>query len=394
MRPLWPLAELPPDQETMRRYIEAVVASGNLTMGDRVREFEAAFARLVGSRYAVMVNSGSSANLLAMAALRYHPRWPLRRGDEAIVPAIAWPTTYAPLEQHGLRLRVVDVDPDTLNASIVEVRKAWTKHTRLLVGVSILGHPAALDEMLELAKLRDVWFLEDNCESLGASVAGRQAGTFGNIGTFSTFFSHHLSTVEGGMLVTDDPLLRDLAVCLRAHGWARDLPGNSRLLERTVPQTDDFPSAYRFLLPGYNLRPTEIQAAIGLSQLATLTAAQQVRRQNAWLFNELKLPHFHKQQSQNPNATAVAVPYGFVLIAKSEAHRYVALKALSGVGIEHRAVTGGCFTEHEAARHYAYRVIGGLPNARRVHRCGFFVGNLARDLRAHMDLLETTLNSL
>src|SRR5512134_2985947 len=181
-----------------------VIASGMFTMGENVRRFEAAFAEKFGSRHALMVSSGSTANLVGIAALFYRKERPLQRGDEVIVPAISWSTTYYPLQQYGLRLRFVDVQLDTLNMDVSRLEEALTPRTRMVMGISILGNPAALDVMRAFCDRHGLYFFEDNCESLGATLNGRLCGTFGDIGTFSTFYSHHISTMEGGLLVTND----------------------------------------------------------------------------------------------------------------------------------------------------------------------------------------------
>ena len=176
--------------------IQNVVNSGRLTMGPKVAEFEAAFAKYFGRRHAVMVNSGSSGNLVGIASLFYRSENPLKRGDEVIVPAIAWSTTYSPLQQYGLKLRFVDVELDTLNMDVRRLDEALNAKTRMIVGVSILGNPAALDKMRKFAEQHGLIFFEDNCESMDAELGGRKTGSFGDISTFSTFFSHHISTIE------------------------------------------------------------------------------------------------------------------------------------------------------------------------------------------------------
>ena len=184
--------------------IQRVVKSGRFTMGENVAAFEAAFASYFGAKYAVMVNSGSSANLVAVAALFYKKERPLQRGDEVIVPAISWATTYHPLQQYGLKLKFIDVELDTLNMDVSKLEQALTPRTRAIMAVSILGNPAALDVMRRFADEHGLYFIEDNCESMDAELGGKKTGTFGDLNTFSFFFSHHISTMEGGMVLTDD----------------------------------------------------------------------------------------------------------------------------------------------------------------------------------------------
>src|ERR1700694_4275721 len=203
--------------------VNRVIASNRFTMGDHVAAFEAAFAAYHGRKHAVMVNSGSSANLVSVAALFYKKQRPLQRGDEVIVPAIAWATTYHPLQQYGLKLKIVDVALDTLNMDTHQLAAAIGPRTRAIMGESILGNPAALDVMRRIADEHGLYFIEDNCESMDAELGGRKAGTFGHLSTFSSFFSHHISTMEGGMVTTDDRELFELVRSMRAHGWVRDL---------------------------------------------------------------------------------------------------------------------------------------------------------------------------
>lgn len=355
-----------------RSAILQVLDSGQLTSGPRVREFEREFARYVGARYAVAVNSGSSANLIAVAALSYCSSSPLQPGDEAIVPAVAWATTYAPLQQHGLRLRIVDVDLETLNMDPQHLEATLTKRTRLLVGVSILGNPADLSRMRAFADRHGLWFLEDNCESLGAMLYGKCTGTFGHLGTYSLFFSHHLNTVEGGVIVTNDEELYQLALCLREHGWTRALKPDGGF--------------YDFVLPGYNVRPTEFLGAVGLIQLVKLNPQLIIRRKNARLFRTLfATDERFVLQRENGSSSWFA----FTMIAQSTRSQF--LERMSAAGIEHRMVTGGCFTLHPAARYYDFQTVGSLANAEQVHRNGFFVGNAGRDLSEELQYLKEVL---
>jgi CDP-6-deoxy-D-xylo-4-hexulose-3-dehydrase len=344
-------------------------------MGEKVREFEAAFARKLGRKYGVMVNSGSSANLVSTAALFYRKDRPLRPGDEMIVPALSWATTYSPLQQHGLKLRVVDIDRDTLNIDLGELRRALTPRTRAVVAVSILGNPAPLPEIRKFCDEHGLSLLEDNCESLGARVGGRACGSFGDLATHSTFYSHQISTMEGGVIVTDDAELYHLCLSLRAHGWTRDLPEGSPLFAR---KSDDFFEAYRFILPGYNVRPLELAGAVGLVQLGKLDAMVAARRRNAAELHSL----FQGDERfilQKENGESSWFSFTVILNPKARLDRARILSALRKDGIEFRIITGGCFIRHEVARHYDFEAVGALPNACLAHDHGFFVGNFPVD---------------
>jgi CDP-6-deoxy-D-xylo-4-hexulose-3-dehydrase len=368
--------------------IERVVRSGRFTMGEEVRRFEERFAATVGTRHAVMVNSGSSANLVAIASLFHVRKRPLQRGDEAIVPAISWATSFHPLQQYGLKLRFVDVELDTLNMDVSRLRAALTPRTRLLVGVSILGNPAAVDVMRSVADEHGLHFLEDNCESLGATLGGRWCGTFGHVGTFSTFYSHHISTMEGGVLVTDDTEIAHLARAIRNHGWARDLPADSPL---GTPLTDDFFEAYRFVVPGYNVRPLEMCGAVGSEQLRKLDRMLEIRRANAALFKARFAgdPRFILQREHGVGSW---FSFTMILNPRLDLDRGRVMAALREAGIGFRMITGGCFLRHEAIRFFDYDIVGDVANANLAHDHGFFVGNHPRDLSKEIALLHDVLD--
>jgi CDP-4-dehydro-6-deoxyglucose reductase, E1 len=375
--------------EEERDALERVIRSGRYTMGDQVRRFEAAFAARFGMKHAVMTNSGSSANLVGIAALAYRSSRPLRRGDEAIVPAISWATTFHPLQQYGLKLRFVDVDLQTLNMDVSKLEAALTPRTRMVVAVSILGNPAPLDAMRAFCDSHDLILFEDNCESLGASLNGRPCGTFGDIGTFSTFYSHHISTMEGGLLVTNDTEIDHLARAIRNHGWARDLPGDSLLGTR---HADPFFEAYRFVVPGYNVRPLEMCGAVGLEQLKKLDGMIEIRRANAACFVRL-FGDDHRFIIQRENGRSSWFSFTIILNPSSGLDRARVMAAMREAQIEFRMITGGCFPLHEAIRYFDYEIVGGIQNATIAHDHGFFVGNHPHDLTAAIEQLRDVLDA-
>lgn len=368
--------------------INQVVAEGRFTMGPKVAAFENAFARYHNGRYAVMVNSGSSANLISVAALFYKKDRPLRRGDEVIVPAISWATTYHPLQQYGLRLKIIDVELDTLNMDVSRLVEAIGPRTRAIMGVSILGNPAALDVMRRFADERGLYFIEDNCELMDAELSGRKAGTFGHVSTFSSFFSHHISTMEGGMIVTDDRELYELATSLRAHGWVRDLPKDSTIYEK---RDDDFYEAYRFILPGYNVRPIELSGAIGIEQLKKLPAMTAARRKNWALFQRL-FAGDNRFVIQRENGKSSAFSFTIMPNPSLGVPRERLFDALKTADIGFRIITGGCITRHDVIKHYDYETVGELPNANYAHDHGFFVGNHPFDLTPQIERLRAALD--
>jgi CDP-4-dehydro-6-deoxyglucose reductase, E1 len=368
--------------------IDRVVASGRFTMGEQVAAFEREFADYFGVKHGVMVNSGSSANLIAVAALAYKKERPLQRGDEVIVPAISWATTYHPLQQYGLKLRFVDVELDTLNIDVSKLEQALTPRTRAIVPVSILGNPAALDVIRAFADAHGLYVLEDNCESMDAELNGKKAGTFGDLNSFSFFFSHHISTMEGGMVLTDDLELAHLCRSMRAHGWTRDLPHDTPLYERTA--SDHF-EAYRFILPGYNVRPLELEGAIGREQLKKLPTLTAARRKNMTLFQEL-FAGDDRFIIQRENGVSSCFSFTIILNPARNPDREKVFAALKEADIGFRIITGGCFLRHDVLKYYDYDTVGAIENAFTAHDLGFFVGNHPFDLTPQIERLRAVLD--
>jgi len=378
------------DQEEIDA-MQKVIAGGFFTMSGNVKAFEQEFAAYFGKRYGVMVNSGSSANLVAVAALFYKKDRPLQRGDEVIVPAISWATTYHPLQQYGLKLRFVDVDLHTLNIDETQLEAALNPKTRAIVTVSILGNPVAQDTIRNFADRHGLYFIDDNCESMGAEVNGRPTGTLGDLNTSSFFFSHHISTMEGGIILTDDRELAELCISLRAHGWTRDLPADSPLFEHHG--SDDFYEAYRFILPGYNVRPLELSGAIGRVQLRKLPGMIAQRRKNLALFQSL-FGADDRFIIQRENGKSSAFSFTIVLNPHYQPDRRRVFAALKQAEIGHRIITGGCFLRHDVIRHYDYEIVGDLRNAQTAHDFGFFVGNQPHDLTPQIERLRGILDTL
>ncbi len=373
--------------------IEEIVKKGFFTMGENVRTFEEQFARKFGARYAVMVNSGSSANLVGIAALFFKKDRPLQRGDEAIVPAISWATTYHPLQQYGLKLRFVDVDLETLNMDVSMLEKALTPKTRMVVAVNILGNPCALDVLRTFCDRHGLILFEDNCESMGATLNGKQCGTFGDIGTFSFFFSHHISTMEGGIAITNDTETCHLMRSIRAHGWTRDIPADSPVFEK---KDQDFFEAYRFILPGYNVRPLELSGAIGIRQLEKLDRMVETRRKNAALFQDL----FRGDDRfilQKENGRSSWFAFTVILNPKQGLNRKKIMESLKAADIGYRVITGGNFLRHDAIKYFDYEVVGEIKNADIAHDWGFFVGNhpvdLSEQIRTFHDVITKAAGS-
>lgn len=354
--------------------LQRVIASGMFTMGDEVRAFEEQFAAFFGSRYAVMVNSGSSANLLMTAALFYTRNDDLRlkAGDEIIVPAVSWPTTYYPLAQYGLVQKFVDIDRDTLNYDLDALAAAVTDQTRAIMVVNLLGNPNDFDRIREIIGERKIVLLEDNCESMGARFGGKHTGTFAHVGSFSTFFSHHISTMEGGVVVTDDEELYHIMLSVRSHGWTRHLPKENRVTG--TKSEDPFEESFNFVLPGYNLRPLQMSGALGLEQLKKLPDIVAGRRANAELVLSRLSNHplFSLQREIGESSW-----FGFSLMLRPGCgmDRAGLVKRLEDLGFECRPIVAGNFTKNLVMNHIPHVIHGSLSNAEYIDRNGLFVGN-------------------
>jgi CDP-6-deoxy-D-xylo-4-hexulose-3-dehydrase len=370
--------------------INAVIQSGYYSMGEYVKRFEQEFANYNGSKYCVMVNSGSSANLLMVAALFYVKQNSLKAGDEVIVPAVSWPTTYYPLYQYGLKLKFVDIDINTLNYDLSALEQAITNKTRLIMAVNLLGNPNDFTAISNLIKDKNISLIEDNCESLGANFNGKKTGTFGIMGSYSSFFSHHISTMEGGMICTDDEELYHILLSTRAHGWTRNLPKVNLVCGEK--SDDPFEESFRFVLPGYNVRPIEFEGAIGLKQLAKLPEFIALRRKNAEYFRGkfVNNEHFIIQEEIGQSSW-----FGFSLIIRpaSPINRKELANYLIKNSIECRPVVAGNFAKNEVLRYFNYEIYGELNNANLVDKNGLFVGNHQFDITKQIDYLSDTINN-
>ena len=354
--------------------------------GEYVKKFEKRFANFFGTKYSVFVNSGSSANLLSISSLFFKKENPLKRGDEVIVPTLGWSTTYHPLQQYGLKLKFVDIDLETLNVKSEDIFKAVTKKTRLILTVSILGNPVELNLIEKFCKKNKIYLMEDNCESMGAKINNRFTGTFGIVNTFSTFFSHHISTIEGGVITTNNKEIYNILLSLRSHGWTRDNENNFYLKKFQKNYED-----YCFVLPGYNVRPTNLHAAIGLEQLKKLKKLIKIRNKN----HEFFIKNFKDDDRfiiQKLNGKPSSFAFTMIFKKKYLNLKTKILKKLKKNKIEYRLITGGSFFQHPVKKYFKYSLFNGSKNVDYLHKNGFFVGNHPRNLKNEITYLKDTIN--
>lgn len=355
--------------EREKEAIKRVLNSGRYTLGSEVESFEKSFASKVGSKFAVMVNSGSSANLLGIAALKYHSRFKQFAGGEILAPAVSWSTTFYPICQAGFKLKLLDVDLNTLNISASDIESNISKDTFGVFCVNLLGNSCDYSAISEVCDSNGLIFFEDNCESLGAKYAGKYLGTFGLFGTYSTYFSHHISTIEGGVIVTDDEEFYHLLLSMRSHGWTRSLPESSKVYERG--EYDTFFEQFNFILPGYNLRPIEFQGALGLEQLNKLDSIISGRVKNAECFSSL----FKGTDIVIQKECGESSWFGFSMIFEDRNTRNHMVKLFRDSSIECRPIVSGNFLRNPVSKHLNLTSSASLENANRIHDCGLFIGN-------------------
>ena len=361
------------DHEEVEEAVDSLLSTW-VTMGAKVKKFEEAFAQYNGSKYAVMVNSGSSANLLALSVLT-NPilQDHFEKGSEIITPAVTWATTVYPIANVGCTPVLVDVDPRTFNILPEEMKKAVTSKTRAVVPVHLLGGPCELDEISRIASEHDLFLIEDACESTGAEIQGKKVGSFGDMGTFSFFISHHISTIEGGIVVTNDDNLYEYLKAMRAFGWVRDL----RDKESYSTANKGIDPRFLFITHGYNLRPTEIQGAFGIHQIHKLDSFINQRRENAAYWTKKLSTYKDELILPSEPEHAKHVYFGYPITVKPDAcfSRKELVDHLEKKLIETRPIMAGNMAEQPAMRYIDHRTVGELPNSRMIMRQSFFFGN-------------------
>ncbi len=391
----FPLVDSSYDNEEIIRCMETLL-SGELTMGNRVREFEAKFAEAVGAPHAVMVNSGSSANLLAMAAITNPGRRNrLHRGDRVAIPAVCWSTSLWPIVQMGLVPVLVDVDPETLNLSIPALERAIeTAGVRAIQLVHVLGNPTEMGQVLDLATKHDLLLIEDTCESLGTTYGDRRLGTIGEFGTFSFYFSHHMTTIEGGMVLAKDQEDDDLLRCLRSHGWSRE-QSNRTDIEDRYPDIDP---RFLFVNAGFNLRPMEIQAAFGLEQIKRLSTMNEHRRSNVARIRSAFTSHPRwRGQLKFPRPTTDSTPawFGFPFLVDDSVDLDYRdfIGKLSAKGIDSRPIVSGNMALQPALKLFDVDLgQGPFVGAQQIHERGIFIGAHSKPIDdSRIDSLVTVI---
>ena len=368
--------------------IKKVMDNGRFTMGPMVQEFEKQFAKKFDAENAVMVNSGSSANLLMISLLR----WKKKLTGNIIVPTVGWSTTYFPLPQNNFKPNFVDVDPDTFNIDTTKIESAINNETVAIMPVNLCGNPCDFAKLKDLCKKHDLYLIEDNCESMGALWNEEEyTGNVGNMGSFSFFFSHHIQTMEGGMVLCKDKDDADYLRSLRAHGWCRDFD-NDKIYEKTG---NFFKDSFTFVTPGYSIRPVEMSGAIGLEQLEKWDDIRETRIKNAQHFIDVfdNVPWMRYQKPKHGRSTWFS--FGCVLQEKLAGVRHKVVEEFDKAGIESRPLASGNFMKQPVLKEFNYiDYFMSYPNSDDIDNNGFWVGNHAIDIKDNIEQMYDVLKKV
>tara|TARA_B100000886_G_scaffold200312_1_gene138254 strand:+ start:14995 stop:16161 length:1167 start_codon:yes stop_codon:yes gene_type:complete len=381
---IYPLASSSWDHEEIEA-IHEVIDSDIFTMNTRVRKFEQEYADFFGHKNAVMCNSGSSANLLMLALLKLK----YKLDGDIIVPAVGWSTSYFPVNQYGFKLNFVDVSTETYNIDVNKIEEAITEESCAILCINLLGNPCEFDEINKIASRHELVVIEDNCESMGAKYNGKYTGSHGLIGTQSFFFSHHMTTMEGGMVVVEDDEDANWLRSLRAHGWCRDLTDDNKLFKKTGGWKDNF----TFVLPGYALRPLEFSGAIGSAQLKKWPSMMDKRLQNKeYFFEKFDNQSWIRLQKECQDSSWFC--FGCVMQGPLKGKRDEVVSAMSKAGIQSRPLASGNWLVQPVVKMMDYTAKGTYEAAEDIEANGFFVGNGTTDLRKGIDKMYETISRM
>ena len=373
---LYPLLS---DAFNKKDIIEAikVIKSKNITMSKKTEMFEKYFAKIIGSKYAVMTNSGSSANLISMSCLR-NPLSPNRipYGSEVIIPAVCWSTTLWPILQNNLKPVFVDVELNTFNIDLESLKKKIKKKTKAIIIVHVLGSSTNMNELMKIVRKHKLNLIEDTCESLGAEYNKKKLGTYGRFGTYSFYYSHQITSGEGGMVVCNNYTDYNILKSLRSHGWSRKTIFQ-KIFKRKYDKLDD---RFLFIGPGYNLRPTEIQSVIAHNQFKRLKKFMSIRNFNRnKIITSLKKNKKWDKQFQFVKLSKSIKPSWFglpIMVSKKYSNiKNKFLKKLSSNGIENRPIISGNFLNQPASKMLKLKYNkNDFKNSNEIEERGFFIG--------------------
>ena len=371
---IYPLTESVLEKIDLNAAIK-VIKSKKITMGKKTKEIEKYFKNNVVRTDSLMVNSGSSANLLIFQCLINPLVKKLKVGDEVLIPAICWSTSLWPIIQSGLKVKFVDIDINSLNIDLKDLEKKITKKTKALMLVHALGNCAEMDKLTRICKKNKLILVEDACEALGSTFKNKQLGTFGEFSSFSFYYSHHITSGEGGMVCVKNKKYLDVIKSLRSHGWSRDL-SNKKFISKKYKNID---KNWIFINSGFNLRPTDINAAIGIQQLKRLNQILTIRKYN---FLKIKNKLINNKNYKNQFSILTDQKYSniawfgipFVLNTKNKKYKLKVMSKLNQKGIMTRPIISGNFANQPSIQLYKIKINTKLPNADLIDKNAFFLG--------------------
>ena len=364
------------DNKDIDQLVDWLKTYPRLTKGPLTLELEKKWSKWLGKKYSVFCNSGSSANLLMLSALK--ERW--LKNDKVVVPSVAWATDLAPVIQLGMKPILCDSNMEDLSVDLEHLEKIFKEENpSVLMFVSVLGLVPNMDKVVDLCKQYDVILLEDTCESMGCEYKGKKLGTFGEMSSFSTYFGHHISTIEGGFVSTDNFELYELLLSLRSHGWDRDLSKDTQNKLQREWDVSEFDAMYTFYYSGYNLRSTDLQAFIGLGQIDKLDEWGKQRERNFNLYQKLIKNNYWKVKTQPDSFTS---NFAYPII---HPNRNKIVKELQSNNIEVRPmICGSMGTQPFYVKKYGELK---LPNVSTIDKYGFYIPN-------HPHLTSDELNTI
>ena len=361
----YPLTNTVLDNDDIKSGVK-VLKSKWITMGRETLNFENTFSKKISNRPSIMVNSGSSANLLIFQCLINPKVKKLKKDDEVLIPAICWSTSLWPIIQSGLKVKFVDIDPKTLNLDLDNFEKKITKKTKALMLVHAMGNCADMEKIVRICKKKNIILIEDTCEALGSKYKGKQLGTFGDFSSYSFFYSHHITSGEGGMICAKSKKDADVIRTLRSHGWHRAISNKKSY-------------SWSFINSGFNLRPTDISASIGNSQIKKLKNIIKIRQENFKLIRNTLLEDknfLDKFDIIEGDSNNSIVWFGIPIILKSTKKNYKkkVTNKLNKLGIDTRPLISGNFAKQPAAIKYGLAKNQKFPNTDDVYNKSFFIG--------------------
>ena len=369
----YPLVKNPYRNKDIAEAIK-VLRSCKLTAGKVTRKFQDYFSKKLRLKNSLMVNSGSSANLLAFQCLiNPYRKKKLNTGDEVLIPALCWSTSLWPIIQSGLKPRFVDIDLKTLNIDLNDLKKKITKKTRALMLVHVLGNSTNMVDLVKIIKKNKLTLIEDTCESLGSKYKNKYLGSFGDFSSFSFYTSHQISSGEGGMISCKDKDDLEILKSLRQHGWSRGLIKENQIAKKNK----NLDKKFIFYNSGFNLRSTDIAASIGFSQFKDLNSFIRVRSENRKkIINKIQI---NKKVKENffilkENKNVKASWFGIPIILSKKLNRKKVVVKLEKNGIETRPIISGNFLKQPAIKKYKIKTNLNLKNADYVDKHGLYIG--------------------